>query len=538
MNLRLIRSTLPGIVIASVAMLSGISSHADESRSSNKDDVQRLSALIDRHIAKTWVDEGATPAGPASDAEFMRRVYLDVSGRIPPVSELRQFLDSDDPHKRSKFVDRLLHGPAHTVHFTSVLSAIMMPEAESDLQARFLAQGFNAWLREKLAADTPYDELVHDLLSTPVASSTAFNPYQGQLSPAGFYRAKQLKPEELAAGVARTFLGVRIECAQCHDHPFDSWKREDFWSFASFFAGFEKTGNPQLGPFGPVLEIQDRREMAIPESDVFVQAAYLDRTEPKWQPHVGPRSTLADWVTSRDNPWFARATVNRMWAQFFGTGIVDPVDDFGPANAASHPGLLNQLAAEFAKGGFDLKMLIRAITASRAYGLSSDRTHPSQDNARLFARAALRGLTSEQLFGSLQQAVGVYEPFSPRNQLDFTNRSQRSQFDEVFSDSTSKAGAQLSVLQALAMMNGSLTADATNIEKSRTLAAIAEFPHATTPERIEALFLAALSRRPRTNELKRLVAYVDSGGPHDKTARALADVFWALLNSSEFIFNH
>jgi hypothetical protein len=504
--------------------------------------VTKLAAEIDAHLARRWAAEDVHPADPGDDAEFMRRVTLDLAGKIPAVADLHEFLDDTDPGKRRKLVDRLLESPAYVMNFSNVWRAIMMPEADSDLTVRFLVPAFEAWLRKRLIDNAPYDAIVREILTVPVDPRNAMNPYQveGGVTPISFYQAKQLKPENLAAGTARIFLGVRIECAQCHNHPFDDWKREQFWSYAAFFAGMERAADGQKdGVLSSIRELFDRRELLIPGTGQRVRPAYLDGKRPNLKFRENARGLLADWMVSGENPYFAKAAANRLWGHFFGLGIVNPVDDFTADNPPSHPELLDLLAREFAGHRFDAKFLIRAITASRAYQLSSRQTDPSQQNPRLFARMALKGLTPEQLFDSIAQATGYYEPYSNRDSFAMRNNSPRAEFIQMFDNGRDAVTErQTTILQALALMNGQFVSDATSLEKSATLAALVEFPRMTTAERIESLYLAALSRRPRQDETDRLVRYVDSGGAAKDPGKALGDVFWALLNSSEFLLNH
>lgn len=502
------------------------------------DPAARLAAKIDAHLARRWDAEKAIPAAPVDDAAFMRRVYLDVAGKIPTVAELHEFLDDTSPDKRRKLVDRLLESPAYITHFASVWKNVMMPEAESDLQIRFLIPGFEAWLRRRLTDNTKYDDLVRELLTVPVDPRNGMNPYQpgSDVTPVSFYQAKQLKPENLAAGTARMFLGVRIECAQCHDHPFDTWKREQFWGYAAFFAGLEQQG--AAGVMNSIRELFDRRDLTIPGTSTTAPASFLDGQKPQWKFRVSSRVTLTEWLVTRDNPYFARTAVNRLWGQFFGLGIVNPVDDFTADNPPSHPELLDDLARDFAEQGFDLKFLIRAITMTRAYQLSSEQTDKSQENPRLFARMSLKGLTPEQLFDSIGQATGYFEPYANRNPFVMGSNTPREEFVNTFDNTRDPVTEQrTTILQALSLMNGAFVSDATSLDRSATLSAVAEFPQMTTAERVEALYLAALSRQPRSNESERLVKYVDSGGPAKDPKRALSDVFWALLNSSEFLLN-
>jgi len=429
----------------------------------------------------------------------------------------------------------------YITHFTTFWRNVMMPEVNADFQVRFLVPGFDSWLRKQLTENTQYDVLVKEILTTPLDSgqNNRRNPYSrlGESSPLAFFQGKQIAPENLAAATSRIFLGIRLECAQCHDHPFDSWKQEDFWSLAAFYGGIERQGNQ--GVFGRVRELFDRRELNIPGTETVVQAGYLDGTEPQWRFRVGPRETLAAWITAPGNPYFARTAVNRMWGHFFGVGIVDPIDDFTADNPPSHPELLDLLAKEFAAHNFDLKFLIRVITASRTYQLSSLKTNEETDSPQLFARMAVKGLTGEQIYDSVAQATGLYRPFSSRNPFSFGGNDPRGEFLETFAnDADATTERQTTILQALAMMNGQLVAGATNLTQSRSLAAVAEFPGSTTAERIENLYFLTLSRKPRPEETERLVKYVERGGEKSDPKKSLGDVFWALLNSSEFMFNH
>ncbi|HEY3967588.1 MAG TPA: DUF1549 and DUF1553 domain-containing protein [Planctomycetaceae bacterium] len=503
------------------------------------DGVQRLADKIDELISECWKAEQVVPAPIADDAAFMRRVTLDIAGKIPAVSDLHEFLGEAAPAKRRQLVEQLLESPAYITHFSNVWRAVMLPEADTDLQMRGLVPGFEAWLRKQFSANNSFDAVVREILTVPVDPRLAANPLQPQsdVTPVGFYQAKQLKPENLAAGTARMFLGVRIECAQCHDHPFDDWKREQFWGYAAFFAGVERDPTAAGGALDAIKELFGGRMLAIPGTEKRVVPTYLSGESPSLKFRDSPRTVLADWMISEKNDYFARATVNRVWGQLFGIGIVNPVDDFTAANPPSHPELLDELARQFVDHKFDFKFLIRAITASKTYQLSSRETDPSQQNPRLFARMALKGLSAEQLFDSISQATGYHESFAARNPGMMTN-SPREEFVRMFENSSdSVTERQTTILQALSMMNGQFISDATGLEKSATLTAVADFPLMSTAERVETLYLAAFSRRPRPDELDRLVYYVDTGGAAKDQKKALSDVFWALLNSSEFLFN-
>jgi hypothetical protein len=503
------------------------------------DDIQLLADKIDEFVAERWKAEQVVPAPAADDAAFIRRVTLDIAGKIPAVSDLHAFLDDSAPDKRRRLVENLLESPAYINHFSNFWRAVLLPEADNDLELRGLVPGFEAWLRKQFSLNSSFDAVVREILTVPVDPRLAANPLQPQanVTPVGFYQAKQLKPENLAAGTARMFLGVRIECAQCHDHPFDDWKREQFWGYAAFFAGVERDPAAD-GALDAIKELFGGRALAIPGTEKRVVPTYLNGEAPQLKFRDSPRTVLADWMISGQNAYFARATVNRLWGQFFGIGIVNPVDDFTAANPPSHPELLDELARDFVAHKYDFKFLIQAITASRTYQLASLETDKSQENPRLFARMALKGLSAEQLFDSISQATGFFEAFSNRNALGMMNTTPREEFVRMFENSSDTiTERQTTILQALSMMNGQFVTDATGLEKSATLTAVADFPLMSTAERIETLYLAAFSRKPRRDELDRFVNYVDSGGAVKDPKNALSDVFWALLNSSEFLFN-
>jgi hypothetical protein len=342
---------------------------------------------------------------------------------------------------------------------------------------------------------------------------------------------------------------VRLECAQCHDHPFASWKRKQFWEFAAFYAGVNRNGPRRLvvnadgkRVVQPQLPDAFPRSIKIPGMDDKVaEARFLDKANPQFQDKVDSRVTLADWLTSANNPYFAQTGANRVWAHFFGLGLNDPVDDeAAPDNPVSHPELLKELTGQFVAHKYDMKFLIRAILASKAYQRTSARTHASQDDPRLFGRMALKGLTPPQLFDSLVEATGYREGAQPQGRIAVAGfgGSPRAEFLNRFASTDRVTEKQTSILQALALMNGKFVADVTSLERSNTLAAVADAPFLSNAEKVEALFLATLSRLPNRDESERLTSYVNNGGATNDSRAALADVFWVLLNSSEFQLNH
>lgn len=505
---------------------------------------QQLAERIDRQLAAGWQKDQIQPAPIAADAEFVRRAYLDLIGRIPRVSEAREFLGDPAPDKRAKLIGRLLAHPLFITHWSNTWRDIIMP-AGGNQQAAFLANNFRVWVEQQIRNDVPYDKLVRDVLAAP---TNFVQPLRGRpigqpnsASPIAYFQAQEFKAENLAASTARIFLGVRLECAQCHDHPFAEWSQTNFWELAAFYSGVLPNQPDRLvgGQVAP-RPANAGREIKIPGKEKVVQARFPTGEPPAWQGGKDSRTILAEWVTSRNNPYFARTVANRVWAHCFGLGLLDPCDDEpSEDNPIRHPELLAELTQQLIAHDFDLKYLLRAITLSQAYQRTSAQTHPSQKELHTFARMPVRGLTPEQLFDSLATATG-FQAFNqpPQRFVGINDQSARGQFLIRFATQERRTETQTSILQALALMNGRFVSDATSLRSSTTLAAVADVPFMTTEQKIETLFLAALSRPPRAEERDRLLAYVQRGGANDDPGAALSDVFWALLNTSEFLFNH
>lgn len=502
------------------------------------EELAAIVARVDALIAERWEADHIVPAGESGDAEFLRRTYLDIVGTIPSVSEAREFLNDQNPDKRRLLVERLLNDPRYVVHFTNVWKHVLIPEVEADFNFIYFAPMFESWLRVQLIENRPYNEMVYEILTTSLDGQSLYVDVNSAVNPAAYFQAKETKPENLAAATARMFLGTRIECAQCHNHPFDSWTREDFWSYAAFFANLQREAG-QPGFVAAISEFFGSRKLQIPDTDQYVGPRFLGDDEPATV-EGSPRTVLANWMTSDDNKLFAQTLVNRMWAHFLGTGIVDPVDDFTEVNPASHPELLDYLAGQFVAHDYDLKFLMQVITSTRAYRLSSEITDTSQTYARRYAVMPLRGLTKDQLLASFGEAVGRFTPFDISNPyIVFNDATPEGDFREMFGEQDENAThRQTSILQSLLMMNGQLTADATNLQNGQTLASIINYPDFNTGDRVEAVFLAALTRLPSEEEREQFIAYVESGGVEGSQDSALSDVFWVLLNSAEFRFNH
>ncbi|MFO0847632.1 MAG: DUF1549 and DUF1553 domain-containing protein [Gemmataceae bacterium] len=494
------------------AVLTGAASGADPAA--------RITAAIDRHLAADWQARKITPAPPADDAEFLRRVHLDLIGRIPRVSEARDFLADTDPAKRAKLVERLLNTSVHAAHFAAVTRADWLPNTLSDIQVQFFGMQFERWLQEQIRENVPLDKLARDLITAKVNLGRGRFRFGGREENFGeglngFYAANESKPENVAAAVSRVFLGVKLECAQCHDHPFAPYTRDQFWEFAAFFGEF--TPLPPVGPsfVGPLQPQFELSQIGIPNTERTVAARYLNGESPDWSRDRTPRQELAAWLTSNENPYFARNLANRVWAHLFGVGLIDPVDEPGDENPPSHPELLADLAAGFAAAGFDQRTLIRGIVASRAYQLTSRQTDPTQADLRRLARMNVKGLTADQVYDSFLVATGQRD-LTPGRDSFFDPRAEggRAVFRTVFARASAKpTELQASILQALTLMNDRQVADQTSFDRSETLAAIADAPFLDTDGKLEALFLAAFTRPPTPAERERFASHVDAGGP-------------------------
>ncbi|HEV3022591.1 MAG TPA: DUF1549 and DUF1553 domain-containing protein, partial [Pirellulales bacterium] len=505
---------------------------------------QELAAHIDATFEADWRAAGVTPAPGADDAEFMRRVYLDITGKIPSVAEAQAFLDDTASDKRHRLVENLLSRGSFAAHFANVWRELILPGTNTNNETRALAPAFEAWLKVRFAANVPYDALVSELLTARLTA--AAQPIVGRRaplapSPAAFFQVNENKPENLAANASRIFLGMQVQCAQCHDHPFSHWKRQEFWALAAFFGGVQPNMEQPEGEAVPVATTSiSPLSIKIPETDTIVEARFLDGSAPPFRAGEDARLTLSRWLTGRQNRYFAKAAVNRLLDLFYGHGFVEPVDDLDERHPPSHPELFEEIATQFACHRYDLKFLVRTITATRAYQLSSRTDSEAADAAASgatehFARMPLKRMTPEQLYDSLLEATAFRDSSQPQNPNPnpFSDDTMRGQFLARFADeSARRSEAQTSILQALSLMNGSFTAGAASPDRGQLLSAVNELPYLDTAGRIETLYLATLSRRPTADESSRVVAYL---GRSSDEKEGLADLFWALLNGAEFI---
>ncbi len=545
----------------------------------NKEAVQALSKRIDAHLAKTWKKAGVTPAPKAEDHVFFRRLNLDLIGRIPDLIPITDFVDDDAPDKRWMWVDRLLDGKnaefylggrsysqAHSEHFANVWRAIMLGY-QTNQQFQYLQPQFEVWVRERVEKNLGIDKMVNQLLTSQQGNpNMGFNGNYGVGSPQLFFLANENKAENLAGATSRVFLGVKIECAQCHAHPFAKWSKDQFWEFAAFYSQQpQNIRQPGLQPKQPAPNFQPGREILIPGTDKVVKAKYLNGQEPKWDVLNNSRKTLADWVTAPENPYFAKAMADHIWSHLMGVSILEPIMEPSDDAPITHPDLLNDLAKALIDNNFDAKFLVRAIVHTDAYQRSSGGDKLSEkEEYNLFIRMPIRSLSPEQIFDSVAMATR-YEDQRPAMDPRFGNPNQvqtpRAQFMLKYTNQDRRHEPQTSIPQALFLMNGTFMAEQTKLENKTTHKDLAaQQPYKLTfdgaggaaggaltdigawrgdhTRRIKSLYMIVLSRPPRQDEYDRLVPYVERGGATGNRGDALSDIYWALLNSSEFLLNH
>ena len=460
-------------------------------------------AWLDSEFAQLWAAAGDEPQ-PVDDETFLRRVSLDLVGTIPSVAQARDYLNDAAPDKRNRLVDRLLADRRSPEHLARMWRRMIAPPGPAGSMAQ---SQLEPWLTQRFTENTSFDDLTRRLLT---------GTYEGDApAAAAFGAAAGAGAPEMADAASRIFLGVRIGCARCHDHPFTDWKQQDFWGTAAFFA-----------PDGATVIVGDDGQT--------YPAKLLGTNEPATIPAGrNPREVFAQWLTSESNPYFAAAAVNRTWQQLVGRGLIVPVEELDLAKAEERAVLLDRLAARFAASDFDFRALVAGICKSRAYAAASP---PPAGRVPAPGMRPLKVMAPEQVFDALEQALMLpvtNNDGSPRH--NGQRDSLVARFDE--SAAASPEDFQAGIPQALLMMNGRLTADAVNLEDSRTLRAVVEAPFLSSDDKVETLYLATLTRKPRPDEAKVMRDYLEARPTGPQREEALAEIFWTLLNSPEFVIS-
>ncbi|MBL8867406.1 MAG: DUF1549 domain-containing protein [Planctomycetia bacterium] len=484
-----------------------------------------VARFIDSHIDAKLAAE-KVPASPAStDEEFLRRAYLDITGVIPTAEQAKSFLDSHDPAKRAKLVDELLESPNYGRHRADLWMGILVERTSDNRRVNF--DSLRKWLAEQFAANKPWDAMVSDILTA--TGDQEKNPA------VGFFLSNNTV-DKMTDETAKAFLGVQLQCAQCHDHKFNDWKQTEYWAMAQFFMKVQVggLGKDQTPGIQETQNVRRNKMNPLPESAKSVEPKFLQGEHPTVAKSEPYRPVLAKWMTAPTNPFFAKAMTNRVWAELFGRGIVNPVDDMVGQNLPSHPELLEGLAADFAANGFDVKHLIRSICNSAAYARSSKSVGGNETAApHLYAKRSVRVLSAEQLFDSLAAVTKFQDNAKAREKgMKAGPAGARERFVNFFlagAEMVNPVEYEAGIPQALKLMNSRQTG-AANPAIVRAVVGTAR-----GTEAIEKIYLAALSRRPTPAESDRLAKYLDTSGGLSQDA--LGDVVWAVLNSSEFTLN-
>jgi hypothetical protein len=531
-----------------------------------------LARTIDREVDGALLSAGV-PASPlAGDAEFVRRVHLDLTGRIPSRQRTVAFLDSDDPHKRARLIDELLARPAYGRHFARIWADLLV-KRDFDNNKNLRTFPFIQWLAEQFNKGRTWDRIVSDMITATGREDQAPQTF--------FLMAnldnRQPSPAKLVGATSNLFLGIQLHCAECHKHPFTArWGMDDFWGLAAFFSHTQanrpqpakgkkrnvlatfvevderqaprrkgkkaKARKPKIPVIlaGPVIRIPDptnpRKTLRV------VEARYFESKKP---PPKGPlpyRPHLAAWLTSEQNRYFAPAAVNRLWAHFFARGFVNPLDDMNDQNKPTHPVLLPTLAGEFARARYDLKYLIRAICNSQTYQRTSRPLPENKADDKLFSHAPVKVMGARQLLASLAVATGAQRPATPlRVRRQGKGKAGRRSPNGIGGDPLVRffdtreydddpTEFSFGIPQLLRLMNTRLTGS------SEAVAARLMRAHKGDGAKVlEEMYLTALARRPSAAEVRRLSDFVARRGDPRK---GYAGVYWALLNSAEFVSIH
>lgn len=503
-----------------------------------------LIKFINEKIRAGWQDNNMPPSDVADDSEWLRRVYLDIVGHIPDREAYEKFVADKDKAKRTKVIDQLLDDPAYVRNFTTIWTNLMIGRGTPRRVSR---DGLLKFMRESFAKNRAWSEIVFDLISAEghMTENGATNFLMSHLND-GAVPATAIS--------AKLFLGMQVQCTQCHNHPFNDWKQDAFWEFNSFFKQARKVEHLKYNPKTGRSNEFDYSELVAQrfEGPVYyerrsglMQVAFpkFNGTEVNPEGDTNRRLELAKIIVTGEKTQLADAMVNRTWGHFMGYGFTKPVDDMGPHNAPSHPAILERMSIEFVKAGYDIKQLIRWICNTEAYNLTSrynsknTKDNPSAGESPLFSHLYIKSMSGEQLYDSLIIATNAHKAGSGSWEAAERQRQQwLQQFVLAFGTDENDEATTFdgTIPQALMMMNGELVSKALEGAKGSTLNTILS-EKAKDVEHVKMLYECTLNRQPSSKEIG--AARKALSGAKNRN-EAFQDLFWALLNSNEFIFNH
>lgn len=502
--------------------------------------------FIDERVFASLDEIGLPVSELCDDATFIRRVTLDIAGRLPTLEETRTFLEDPSSTKRNELIQTLLQSGDYADFFANKWTTLLKNRRDdaSDITSNF---AFHFWVRDSLLANKPYDQWVRELLA---ATGTVLE------NPAVAWYKRVKEPKEQIEDVAQLFLGVRMQCAQCHHHPFEKWSQDDYYGLVAFFS---QVGRKPTGIRGEDQIFHQRgvAEAKNVRSGVMIRPAALGEPVGEISPDTDPRLNLADWMAKADNPFFAKALVNRYWKHFFKRGLIEPEDDIRDSNPPTNPELLAALEKHFIESGFDLKELVRVITESKTYQLSAQPRELNRTDGQNYSHFYPKRLQAEVLLDSIDQLTGVPTTFSnlpPGTRaisLPDNSYNRASPLLVVFGrpENTSVCECERvqgsSLAQSLHMLNSDEIKNKVSHDSGRAATLMKAMN--SDEENILELYLRAYSRQPSPEELRFALDYLsepvtgEDGKPIDESAarrRNLEDFVWALMNTKEFLFNH
>ncbi|MGE3806449.1 MAG: DUF1549 domain-containing protein [Gemmataceae bacterium] len=502
--------------------------------------------VVDQFTHKKWQQLGLVPAELCSDEEFIRRVSIDITGTLPTPEQVNAFVADKDAKKRDKLVDQLLDSGEYSYYFAKKWADILHVTRQRNQQGS--ANGtfaFHAWIREAIANDVPYDEFARDILTATGDES--------RHAPTVWYKTLT-KPEQFVDDTAQVFLGLRLACAQCHHHPYEKWSQDDYWGLAAYFGRLGRKditlpGAASNNQAVKVLSIYNKGTGNVTNKRNNQPAVMkpLDGKVAELQPGEDPRQQLVDWMAQKDNPFFARAVVNRYWAHFLGRGIVDPLDDMRVTNPPSNPELLDGLAKEFVDHKFSLKHLIATICKSRTYQLSSVPNEFNKNDKQAYARYYPKRLSAEVLFDAVCQVTNSpttfsglpQDRFAPKRAIMLPDSSYQSYFLDVFgrpqgiSACECERVSEANLAQALHLLNSDEVQG--KISRAGGRADLLAKDARPDEQKVEELFYWAFAHKPTPEQLQKAVEHIKANEKAKKTA--YENIIWALLNTKEFVFN-
>jgi len=487
---------------------------------------------VDELAAAKWMKLGLQPSPPSDDATFLRRVTVDLCGRLPTVEETVVFLEDKSGSKRRLAIDRLLDSPDYPAYFAMRWGAILRNSKLAGADQASYA--FHNWIKDMIARNRPYDEFVRGVVA-------AAGEWQDAPAINWYWQTRDDQLHSVTADTAQVFLGIRLQCARCHHHPYERWGQEDYYGLAGFFTRLGRKSFGQPPPYFASSKVTTGEKN--PLTGKVPEPKFLDGEYGKFTPEDDPRHALVDWMAQPDNPFFARVLVNRLWGHFMGRGLVDEVDDMRESNPPSNPELLDALAKDFIDHKFDVRHIVQTLVNSRVYQLSSAPTEHNKNDRQNFARFYARRLIAEVLLDAVDQTTGTKTRFGniadSARAVDLPHEGFGSYFLDTFDRPKRVSGCECERSSGATLAQVLLLANSDELEnkladgKGRIAKlASAEKP---IPDKIDEIYLSAFARHPHTKELETTVKYVES---QEDKRKALEDVLWTIVNSKEFLFNH